>query len=234
MLTNTAAMDRRILLSLLAAAALGILGLWLLTALNPPRAVSDTPLLPWDVSRAPTGEVRVFGLTLGHSRLEELRALLGEPGKLSLFVAPGGDISAEAFFKDIMLSRIRADWVASLAVPEGDLAAMFERGLRIASLAQGTRKVSLAPEDAEKLSYAPLRALTYLPRQKLAARDIAGNFGEPAERVQEEHGIVHWLYPDLGLDIARAADGAVVIQYLNPAQFARARARLAPPASAAD
>jgi hypothetical protein len=219
-------MDRKIILSILAAALMGFIGVWLLLSLKPPTAPSGPPRLPWDVTRSEAGQVEVFGLTLGESRLAELQGLLGEFGKLSLFVEPGGSMSVEAFFDDVILSQIRADWVVTLQVPAAELEAIYQRGTRISGLGNGARKVTLAPEDAARLAQAPLRRLTYLPWKRLEARDLAGNFGEPAEILSEETGILHWLYPEVGMDIARDPDGAVVIQYLNADDFLAARARL--------
>jgi hypothetical protein len=45
-------------------------------------------------------------------------------------------------------------------------------------------------------------------------------FGAPAERITEsETGIVHWIYPDKGMDLARDPKGKVVIQYVSPADL---------------
>ncbi|WP_328983407.1 hypothetical protein [Thiorhodovibrio winogradskyi] len=219
-------MDRNIFLTTLAAAVMGILGLWLLLSLTPPVDPPGPPRLPWDVTRSPAGQTQVFGLTLGESRLADLRALLDNQGKLSLFLAADGEITLEAFFDDIILSGIRADWVASLQLPAGQRDALYQRGLRISSLGDGARKVTLASDDAASMTGTPLRGLTYLPWKRLEPRDIAGNFGQPAERFTEKSGVQHWLYAERGMDIARDPQGAVVIQYLNPADFQIARARL--------
>lgn len=232
-------MDRRIILTTLAAAVMGMVGLWLVLSLNPSADPPGPPRLPWDVSRSASAQTQVFGLTLGESRLADLRQLLKDEGKLSLFIEPDGKMSVEAFFKDVTLSGIRSDWVVSLQQSMSELNAIHQRGLRISTLRRGTRKVTLAPEDIERLTDASLRSITYLPWQRLEARDITGNFGEASQRIREdthentgeEHAIVHWLYPDIGVDIARKPDGAVVIQYLNPADFQAARARLLPSAS---
>jgi hypothetical protein len=219
-------MDRKILLSVLAGALLAFIGIWmLLTAFPDERA--GVRLYPWDVTRSASGQVQVFDLTLGASTLADLRKLLGDDGKLSLFAETHGDgaddsFTVEAYFDNILLSNLKADWVASLEVPQAALAAMYDRGLRASKLASGSRKVKLDPEDAETLTDAPIASLTYLPWKSLRPEDIVGRFGEPARKIAEENGVVHWLYPEDGLDIARDPDGGVVIQYLNPPQYARA------------
>lgn len=218
-------MDRKIITATLIAALMGIAGIWLLLSAFPPSE-QGPPRLPWDVERSPEGRVRAFGLTLGESRLAELRELLADEGKLSLFVDPNGQMAVEVFFDDIILSQIRADWVVTLDVAQTQLEDIYQRGLRISTLGDGSRKVSLAPEDAARLADAPVRRITYLPWKRLESRDIRGNFGAPSEILEAPNAIRHWIYPSQGLEIARDPDGAVVIQYLNPADFAVAHARL--------
>jgi hypothetical protein len=189
-------------------------------------------LFPWDAAQDASGRTRVFDLTIGESTLADVRSLLGEEGKMNLFVSPDGSYSAEAYFDDIILSNLRADWIVSMAVPQAELARMYDQGLRISKTGSGSRKVKLDPVDAEALVDKPIRSLTYLPWKSLEPADIAGNFGEPAEKRTEESGVVHWLYPARGMDIARDPKGGVVIQYLNPDDFQRAVAPLSAPASA--
>ena len=211
-------MDRKIILSVLAAALLGFLGIWLLLSLIPDQR-AGVRLYPWDAHRDQAGRTQVFGLTLGESTLADARALLGEDGKLNLFVNPDGRRTVEAFFDDILLSNIRADWILTLDLEQDQLADMYDRGLRVSKTGSGSHKVTLAPEDVAPLGQTPIRTLTYLPWQHLEPRDIQGNFGAPGEKRNEDSGVVHWLYPDRGIDIARDQDGGVVIQYLNAADF---------------
>lgn len=214
-------MDRKIIVSTLAAAAMLFIGIMLLLSILPDER-AGLRLYPWDVSRDGAGNTRVFDLSIGDSTLADARALLGEEGKINLFENPDGTRTVEVYFDNIFLSNLRADWILTLEVPEDELTAMYERGLRISKTSSGSRKVKLDPMDVERLAAAPIRILTYLPWKSLEPRDIAGRFGEPAEKRTEETGVVHWLYPVQGMDIARDTDGGVVIQYLNPADFDRA------------
>jgi hypothetical protein len=217
--------DRKIILSVLAAALMAFIGIWLLLSIIPDER-AGLRLYPWDVTRDADGRTRVFDLTIGQSRLADARALLGEEGKVNLFVNPDASYAVEVYFDNIILSNIRADWIITLALEQDQLAAMYDRGLRVSTTGSGSRKVTMAPEDVETLADVPIRSLTYLPWKSLEPRDIDGNFGAPTEQRTEESGVVHWLYPDKGMDIARDNDGGVVIQYLNPDDFARALAPL--------
>jgi hypothetical protein len=222
-------MDRKIILSVLAAALMGFIGIWLLLSIIPDER-AGLRIYPWDVSRDDAGRTRVFNLTIGESTLSDVRELVGEEGKVNLFVNPDGAHAVEVFFDDIMLSNIRADWIVTIDLAQDRLAAMFDRGLRVSKTGSGSRKVKMAPEDVEILADEPIRGLTYLPWKRLQPRDIEGNFGPPAERRTEDSGVVHWLYPAKGMDIARDEDGGVVIQYLNQAEFEQALAPLTPAA----
>ena len=224
-------MDRKIILYTLAAALMAFIGMMLILSVLPDKR-PGFGLYPWDVSRDAAGNVRVFELTVGESTLADVRALLGEEGKINLFENPDGSHSVEVYFDNILLSNLQADWVVTLDVPEEQLGAIYDRGLRISKTGSGSHKVKLDPTDVEQLVGTPIRVLTYLPWKSLEPRDIVGRFGEPAEQRTEASGVVHWLYPERGMDIARDDDGGVVIQYLNSADFEGAVALLPEPAAA--
>lgn len=59
-------MERRMILSILAAAVLGFVGIMLL--LPEEREEDPTPRLPWQVEQDEQGRTRVFGFTLGKRR----------------------------------------------------------------------------------------------------------------------------------------------------------------------
>lgn len=225
-------MDKKIFLSVMAAAIMAFFGIWLLLSALPNER-ANMALFPWDAVQNAEGQTQVFDLRIGESTLADVRALLGEDGKVNLFENPDGSRSVEVYFDDIFLGNLRADWVITLALDQETLAAMYDRGLRVSKASSGSRKVKMDPVDVETLTEVPVRILTYLPWKSLEDRDIQGNFGTPAEqRTEEKTGVVHWLYPDRGMDIARDRDGGVVIQYLNREDFDRVLAPLPVPESA--
>ncbi len=215
-------MDRPIILSLLTAALLGTLGFFLLM---PPDRDEGEPRLPWRVTRTPSGHLRVFGFTLGETTLAQVQAVFQEKGKLNLFARldPSGQpeaYSAEAYFDRIYLNHLRGDFIFTLAVEEDRLASLYERGLRISQLSSGAKRVTLPPEDRAALADRPIASLTYLPWKSLTPDILQRRFGSPQEkRLEPKTRVIHWLYPQKGMDLAIDPRGGVVIQYLNPEAF---------------
>jgi hypothetical protein len=210
-------MDRKLILSILAAAVLGFVGIMLSPG---DRGQTGPPRVPWDVGLDDQGRVRVFGLTLGQSKLADIQALFGEEGEINLFSPAAGQYSVESYFEQIYLSSLRADFVVTLDIPQADLAAMYDQGLRVSQLPSGAKRVKLDPDAIASLRQAPVRHITYLPQSRLDEALLERRFGAPAERITEaESGIVHWIYPDKGIDLARDPRGKVVIQYVNPSEL---------------
>jgi hypothetical protein len=230
-------MDLKMMLSVLAIAVFGFIGIMLLL---PENIDDDTPRLPWLVEQDDAGRTRVFGFTVGETTLGEVRKLFGEEGEINLFARLAADghptgYAVEAYFEQIYLNRLRADFVFRLAADQSTLAPMYERGLRISQLGSGSKKVKLDPRDVETLLSLPIGSITYLPWKSLDAEIIRNRFGVPAEkRTEPETGVTHWLYPAKGMDVAIDRDGGVVIQYVNRDDFDQVTAPLEEAAKAQD
>jgi len=212
--------DRKIILYVLIAAALGFIGI---TMMMPENRNDDVARLPWLVSIDAQGRAQVFGFTIDDTTLRDVRAAFGEEGKINLFsqTRQVDAYSVEAYFDQIYLNGLRADFVITLDADQRQLAAMYERGLRISQIGSGGKKIELAPEDAELLAGFPIRVITYLPWKSLDTQILEKRFGKPDEVLTEDTGVSHWLYQAKGMDIALDAAGGVVIQYVNPGEFDR-------------
>jgi len=224
-------MDRKMFLSILAMAVFGFIGIMLL--LPEENRHDDTARLPWLVDQDAEGRTRVFGLALGKTSLGEIRTLFGEEGEINLFAHLDGERQAstyrvEAYFEQIYLNRLRADFVFTLLADQATLAQMYEHGLRISQVGSGAKKVKLDPADLAVLADLPIGSITYLPWKSLDAAIVEKRFGTPQEkRLEPQSGITHWLYPDKGMDLAMDKKGGVVIQYVNRGEFGSLLAPLA-------
>ncbi len=178
--------------------------------------------LPWQIEVLPDGSSRVFGIVLGKTTLGQMEALLQKQAELSLFATDDGKKVVEAYFHNVVLNGLKAKMVATLGFDQQQLQGIFDRGARIATLAQGKRKVTLSDPDLLLARNTPVIAITYLPAIDLDEETVERRFGPPAEKIPEKEGkVVHWLYPDKGLDIAIGKETKEVLQYVSPKEFRR-------------
>jgi len=213
-------MDRKIILGILAATLVAIA---LAVLLPGGRTVDEQLKLPWLIEIDAAGHPSVFGVTLGKSRLREVRDCFQEQGKINLFRSEAGVFSVEAYFERLYLSGIRADMIITLDLDQASMEQMYDRGLRISQLESGGKKIRLAESDSIALEQAVIDHIAYLPAADLDDELIASRFGQPDQRIAvKSSSLVHWLYPEKGLDIAVNPDGKEVFQYLMPANFERA------------
>ena len=176
--------------------------------------------LPWQIEPTAQGSIRVFGLTLGESTLQMAENQFQGGAKVSLFVSPEGRYKVEAYFDKVILGGFSAQLVMVMALSQDQQAAMFQRGARVSNLGGGRKKVTLAGDDVQTVLAAPIISIAYLTRARLDDELLLKRFGEPVQRIREpENNTVHWLYPELGLDIALSDKGRAVLQYVSPQEF---------------
>jgi len=212
-------MDKKILLSIVVISVLALAAAMLLPGGRPP---DRDPALPWKIGVGRHGLTQVLGLELGTSSLADAQERFAETGLTNLFRSPEGDLSIEVFFDKIYLSGLKADIVLTLEVPEEVALEMLKRGIRSAGLGDGSKKVTLAPRDIERLSTAPVAAITYIPATDLEPALLEQLFGRPSRRIREDSSATaHWLYPDRGLDVVVNLDGREVFQYVDPRKMER-------------
>ncbi len=193
----------------------------LLLVLPPERDdAARRALLPWNVVPDGHGGSTAFGLALGEATLADAERVLGQ-AVLTLFRQPDGRLALEAFFDDVRPAGLKADFVLALGLPQATLTDMFDRGLRIARGTEGVSRVDLDPTDLPAVRAAPIAAITYLPAVNLDPEVVERRFGRPGSRVTEAPGLVHWLYPDKGLDVVVRDDGKEVLQFVAPREFER-------------
>lgn len=183
------------------------------------RPVDPDPKVPWKIEVNEDGSSTVLGLTLGTTTLGQTETLFDEEAKFTLFVRKSGEKTVEAYFERVFLSGLRADMVMALELGPEEKQAMYDRGTRIAKLGSGDKKVTMHPDDIVLARRAAIRHITYLPVTDLDEELLERRFGTPGQRIPANNGVVHWLYPDRGLDIAVDPDRKEVFQYVAPRDF---------------
>lgn len=209
---------------------LGVVGLIAVTIailLTLPDNSTSTPdTLPWRITHPTPESTRIFGITLGETALAEAEKTFKEEAEISLFKPTDRDMGVEAFIEEVNFNGLKAKLVMTVAVPAEELTGMFNRGLRMNATGSGKR-ITLTPDDLDKVRKAPVASLTYLPNVRLEESVIVKRFGEPAERIRETKvNLTHWLYPQHGLDIILNPKEKPVLQYSTLQDFGALRAPL--------
>jgi hypothetical protein len=214
-------MERRIILGVLGAVAFAfVLGVILPALLVEPEPPRD---LPWQIETTPEGHTRVFGITLGQTTVAEAERLLADPAEVTLFNAKDGRRVVEAYFNQVNLSGLSAKMVLGVDVPEEWLEPIYDRGIRASQLGSGEQKVTLAHDDLTTVRELPVDSITYMPSINLSPEQVEKRFGTPAQKRREsgDAPVEHWLYPNLGVDVAISEREKEVLQYVPPAEFER-------------
>ena len=210
-------MEKKILVWVL---SLSLLALVLALLLPGGKEPDRNPKLPWNIRLDGLGGAEVFDLRLGVSTLDDARDLFNDNGKVSLFTGDEGEQALEAYFEQVFLSGLRADFILVLELDQEGLRALQDRGSRISRTTTTTHKVELASEDLARVGGLPIRLINYIPYANLDEELLVKRFGEPLERIPEaESPIVHWIYPETGLSIGFNPQGKELIQYVRPDRF---------------
>ncbi len=206
-------------LGVIAAAIIAIAAGLLLT---PKTDLEKRTDLPWQIVANDDGTSEVFGLTLSRSTVADAIRKIGDQPEITMFVSPEGEKAVEAYFEQVTLGGVRAKMVITAALGKEQLEQIYLRGLRISRSSSDSRKVTLHPDDITLINQTPIDTITYLPRTNLDAETVTRLFGTPARRIREpENDVVHWMYPEKGLDIALSPDRREVLQYIAPSRFER-------------
>lgn len=218
-------MGRHIFLSVLVVTALILaLAIFLPSGREPASVRGESP---WNVKVDSEGYSQVFGISVGRSTVRQAAERIREPAEVSMFMAADGKRAVEVYFDRVAIGEFYAKVVLGVALDEETMKGMFERGVRISSLGGSVRKVELHPDDLAHVNDAVIASLTYIPSANLDEEVIRKRFGEPARRLKErDSGLVHWLYPAIGLDLAVNEEGKEVLLYVKPADFSRVTAPL--------
>lgn len=175
--------------------------------------------LPWDVRRLPDGGSEVFGWSLGRSTLKEVSDDVGAIPEVALFLMPGQDVSAEAYFGRVRLGVLEARLVVRLDIDQETLRAFAQRGIKSKAMPSGARKLELLESDLRVAYLSPIAAITYVPYARYDEATVLDRFGEPAERIATSPTGAYWLYPELGLAVLIETEGPNSLEYVDPRRF---------------
>lgn len=175
--------------------------------------------LPWQIDVLPDGTTQVFGLKVGGSRLSEAIDTLGGDMELAIIAATDEVGSLEMYYGYYRAGLLSGKLVLLTSIAEERIRSLRDNAVKSEYMASGlAKKYFLAPEDLSQILDEIIVGITFIPAVNLDEEVILARFGKPAKKVDLE-GVMHYLYPDMGLDIALHADSKEVLQYVPPSDF---------------
>ena len=198
--------------------------------------------LPWQAQAQADGTLQVLGLVLGHDRLADAQARIGDGLQVALVARLGQVGWLEALADPFAAGFVNGRLVLAFDVPPATLQRWRARATGSAPMDGGVRRFALHAADRDEAQRAALVGLSFVPALRLTEDDVRLRFGAPvAEVVLGAAGVAGMarggaagpgakvlLYPAIGLAVSVGPSHRSVLQFVLPAEFeARLRAPLA-------
>lgn len=175
--------------------------------------------LPWQIEIQADGSTQVFGLHIGSSRLTDAIERLGSDMELAIIAATDEVGNLEMYYGHYRAGLLSGKLVLQTDISEQKIKDWRDNALRSEYMATGlAKKYILSPDDLRQVLDEVIIGLTFIPAVNLDEEVILARFGEPEKRVQLP-GVIHFLYPDKGLDLALHEGSKEVLQYVSPDAF---------------
>lgn len=203
-------------LVIIAAAGLGYFAL-------KPNTANDAAVksysLPWHIETHDDGTSTVFGVSLEKTTVSELLRINGEDHELAIISDSEDQSGLEIYFSHFSIGPLQGKLIAKVDANQQQLEAMQAKASVASYTSSGSRKFLLNESDLATIQNWTIGSLSYLPSASLDEAIILERFGSPTERISQEEGIEHFLYPEKGLDIALNTEGKELLQYVAPRNF---------------
>lgn len=175
--------------------------------------------LPWQIEIQADGSTQVFGLHIGSSTLADAIEILGDDMEVAIIAASDESGSLEMYYGHYKAGLLSGKLVLQTRVSEQDITSWRDNAVKSEYMASGTaKKYFLSKDDLPRVFDEVIIGLTFIPAVNLDEEVILARFGAPDHRIQSG-GVIHFMYPEKGLDIALDEHSKEVMQYVVPEAF---------------
>lgn len=179
---------------------------------------------PWQIDILADGKIRVFNMVLDETPLKDINVILNSEPTLAVFDS-GKKSTLEAYYKSIVLGGLTGDFIFTLDASEIELNKLKSTSQKQKRAEDNGRRFDLDKDATASVKNFRVKNLIYIPMVQLDETMVIKRFGEPYKRIQmtsaenKEPSVIHFLYPDKGLDLILNEKGKEVMQYISPRQF---------------
>ena len=172
---------------------------------------------PWQIETLQPGRLRVMGVTLGETTLEELRQRFGQVEGIALFRNPDGRYSLEAYLGKVNIGPLSGRWIVTLQASQQELEALSHRSIKRIKTGNDSVRWTLNKEAQAEQASRVVSTLTMIPGYGgLDGEFLRSRFGEPSAVRAVDETSEQWLYPDRGLRILFDREGKELFEYMPP------------------
>jgi len=167
-----------------------------------PASQLDT--MPWEVDRLENGSLRVFGLTLGKTSIQEANQIFARFGKSQFRVSTdiNGNQSFEMFtlYTDLTFSGLLASIKLNYQIDQKSLESIY-RSMQAPGVTHPVETIQISNDIEMKYLSATIASITYIPSVDYELQTIRQYFGQASEEksISDEYQL--WSYPEMGLQI---------------------------------
>jgi hypothetical protein len=193
-------MNRTLLIFIMIACALMIM------VIGGKRFEERPEYMPWNIDIVLNNNIRVFGVTLGKTRIQDANQILASFADTHL-VKNGNKTQLVAVYNELNMAGLIAEIELLYDLEENKLAELEKL-----STQDNAHNSKHLPKDIEMdLLTTVVSKLTYKPSVDFEIDIILQRFGPAASEEKISENIEHWFYPDMGLEI--------IIDKQGPDQF---------------
>lgn len=187
-----------------------------------PQIESNQQTAPFWVIEADEDYLSVFNLTLEESTLEELLFMLGNRLSLSIF-EEDGEYQLEGYIRETLVGGLSGRIPFTLKADQALLKNVSDE-LKAHKRSTSKRKIYEVPQDQHfHFMQNIVQTIAFIPMAVTLDESIVlHHFGTPTMKIEEpENSVVHYLYPEKGIDIALDATKKrrSIVQYIVPKYF---------------
>ncbi|VAW59299.1 hypothetical protein MNBD_GAMMA11-1005 [hydrothermal vent metagenome] len=193
----------------------------MITVIGQHKSVNSLDYTPWEIDRLQNGSIRVLGITLGKTTIQEANQIFASFAQTRLIQLPPPtdtplntvrkkpEFQLIARYNDLNIGGMTAEIQLKYQLDSENI-----RTLRTTAKADSTtEKTGMLEYEIDKqteINYlsTAISGITYIPSIDYGDEVIRQRFGQATQEVKISENERQWLYPKLGLSIFIYADRA--------------------------
>jgi len=167
----------------------------------------DLDYVPWEVDQLENGSIRVFGLTLGKTTIQDANqifASFADTRLVSTQLEDGTQIlQLIAFYENLTIGGLVAEIQLTCQLDRESLQEIYNKLTPLDEIDKTQPVVFYKIDKETEIKHLSTAAssITYIPSIDYDQETIRQRFGLPSEEIKINDTEEQWTYPDLGLQI---------------------------------